>query len=205
LGEVRLSPPICVVSLVAVALTAISIGQDHKVDGPDIRCVVAAAYLDNLFNETYLSRTQDQVVIFTDPERLEGFGNPEDIARLKNGEIDPPIRDHPLIALYRQAARQNGVSAIKFCPEVRAILRRSDISKRVAGDETLPNPIDKDGEFKFTIVKLSVPAVDPVRGEAIMFASQTSATLAGGGFEVYLRRDATGKWFVLYEKMRWVS
>ena len=201
----RLSPPICVVSIVALALAAISVGQSRHTEGKDIRCVVAAAYLDSLFTESYLSRTQDQVVITSDPERLEGFGNPIDIARLMGGTLEHPVRNHPLIAMYQQAARQGDVSPIKSCPEVRAILNRNDISKRVAGDETLPNPIDKDGQFKYRIVKLSLPAVDPNRGEAIMFASQTSATLAGGGFEVYLRRDATGAWHVLYEKMVWVS
>ena len=201
----RLSPPISVVSLVAAALVAVSIGQNRKTEREDIRCIVAAAYLDHLFTETFLARSQDQIVISSDPEWIEGFGGPVDIARLKSGNLDPAVRTHPLIALYQQAARQDGVSATKLCPEVRAILQRSDIKRRIAGDESLPNPTDKDGIFKYPIVKLSVPAVDPVRGEAIMFASQTSALLGGGGFEVYLRRDATGKWFVLYEKTRWIS
>ena len=201
----RLSPPVSVVSLVALSLVAVSLSRKAETQSDDIRCIVAAAYLDHLFTESYLSKNQDQVIISSDPERLEGFGNPEDIARLKSGNLDPAVRKNPLIALYQQAARQNDESPTKLCPEVRAIMKRNDISKRVAGDESLPNPVDKDGQFKFTIIKLSLPAVDPIRGEAIMFASQTSATLAGGGFEVYLRRDASGVWFVLYEKMRWVS
>ena len=201
----RLSPPLCVISLIAISLTFVRALDSRKANQIDVRCIVAAAYLENLLTETYLARVEKQVVIISDPERIDGFANLNDIARLKSGNLDPTARKHPLIALYQKAARQNDISVTQFCPEVRAIMKRSDISKRIAGDESLPNPTDKDGIFKYTIIKLSLPAVDNMRGEAIMFASQTSALLGGGGFEVYIRRNAVGEWIVLYDKTRWVS
>ena len=201
----RLSPPISVVSIVALALTAVSVGQQRNADRRDVRCIVAAAYLNHVFTETYLASTQNRIVISSEPENIEMFGNSDDIAALKSGKAALAVRKHPFFDLYLQAARQSDESPTKLCPEVGEFLRRADISPRIAGDQNTPNPPDKDGIFKYQIIRLSLPAVDVKRGEAIMFASQTSALLGAGGFEIYLRRNSFGEWVVLYQQTRWVS
>lgn len=205
MGEVRLSPPITILSLVALAMAALSLGQHRSAVSGDVRCKVAAAYLEDALTTGYLAVRHEKVVVSVEPESMMTLGNPVDIARLKNGNPTPEARKHPLFALYEQAALQDGQSAIKLCPEVRALMRRSDIAPRIAGDERIANPRDKDGIYKYPIISISMPAVDASKGEAIMFASQVSALLGGGGSEVYLRKNAAGQWIVVYQQGRWVS
>jgi hypothetical protein len=202
---VRLSPPLTVIALVLVALGALGYSRENTDSLSDAGCDVATAYLSYLFRDSYLASYGEPIVLSSEPEGVSDYIERYINRRGDHVDLNSLTETEPLIDLYLELQALNGLSVVKTCPSVPKLLQSSDISKKIISDDVAALMSKNSSKFKYTTVRISMPAVDIKRGEAILVQSQVSGPLAAGGGEVYLRRSKNGIWRVVYEKGLWVS
>ncbi|HVR91645.1 MAG TPA: hypothetical protein VHG29_11210 [Novosphingobium sp.] len=195
----RLSPPVTILTIVAVALASISIARWLRLnDRREESCSAALAYLQ------YVDARKQKPLLIHD----EGWGGPtqEDISRAIRG--DPDVRKHPDFEIYEHAANIQEVSPVLDCPGVLSWLR----SKKIAHHDR--HVIDKllrpfqglDGEtYPWDVIGMSMPAISNDRGRSIFDSSIYGALLGGAIYRVEMAQDHDGRWFVVRTSVMAVS
>ena len=196
----RLNPPITVLALVISAL-AILAARHHR-DGMSSEasktCEPVIAFLEATLADNYLLEDGRKLFLTTEPTST----SLPDLTELSR-EQRISLEADPLWPLYRQLARVDGIDPQTNCPSLKTFLSTPKAQARFTSNP--PKLKGKGEDWDAIFISVSMPAVSANGREAIMMTGLTFAPLAGGGNEVYLRKDRRGRWVVKYKQPTWIS
>ena len=203
----KLSPPVLVLTLIAMWFAAIGMLSEKKPEGNgnDACAVLKAAILYDLERLSFAIDEGKKVAFQKDPVStkldLASFDDPT------GDKLRADLERHPLSQLYVQLYKSDSIRPIDACPQLHNLLggHESIFLDGSEGTKRVVNPGNPDEEYKDILYSLSMPAISPDGQEALILKSTVFAPLSGGGAEVYLRKDRSGKWIVLYEAGTWIS
>ncbi|MXO90031.1 hypothetical protein [Pontixanthobacter aquaemixtae] len=197
----KINPPLAVLSLVGIALAVLAVTNKPSSEQTRLsqeRCHIAEVYLEHVLADEYLGNLD--IPFYPSVERTSlniPLGPP------LGEDFGPIIKADPLYPLYLQAFELDDVNPFEECDNLRDFI--TDPSRSSKFTQVRPSTDAYDEEYAAVFLTISMPSTDIARGEAILFSGVTFAPLAGGGTEVYLRKDKEGGWHVKYEKPTWVS
>lgn len=97
-----------------------------------------------------------------------------------------------------------GVSAVKMCANVRALLDRKGIAYGTRAVEEA-SAVGKDGNYHAAILGISLPVVSDDGKYALLASSQINAPEAAGGYLQHLQHQIAGPWVVVGWSGLWIS
>lgn len=161
-------------------------------------CGPVLAFLENTLADQYLKEDGRKFFLTTE-------GTSISLPDLKNLSRDQrkAFETDPLWPLYRKLEKVDGVDPQKRCPSLEKYLSNPRVRDRFT--QNRPRLRKKEDDWDGIFVSVSMPAISADGREAIMMTGITFAPLAGGGNEVYLRRNRHGRWVVKYQQPTWIS
>ena len=194
----NINPPIAVTALIAATLGGLALHRGTEPErASDDRCAVVIAFLKSTLDDEYVAA--DGRKLFLTIERAR-FALPLDDSAPT--ELREEVRRDPLYPLYLELADLDGVDPRTRCRSLNAFLKSDGVRQRFTTLQ--PKRTSKD-EWDAIYLSVSMPAVSEDGQEAIMLSGMTFAPLAGGGSEIYLRKDKRGEWRIKYERSTWIS
>ena len=161
-------------------------------------CGPIIAFLEAKLEDPYLKEDGRKFFLTTEATSA----SLPDLKRL-SGVQRAALEADPLWPLYRDLAKVDGVDPQTRCPSLEKFLKSPKAKGRFTSNR--PQLRKKEEDWDAIFISLSMPAVSADREEAIMMTGITFAPLAGGGDEVYLRKDRRGRWVVKYQQPTWIS
>lgn len=198
----RLSPPITVIAMVAVALSLLAVEHRRETENRRVTCKVALTVLKNELEQ--VSKFGGRAIVADGPSPHISYADFQERLRGSDGA---KIRNHPDFSLHKSLAQRSQLRPLDVCPQLKGYLRAQNT---LFGDKLIDREVGISGvndrqKYKYIIVAITIPGIAMDGKRAMTAVSQVFGPLAGGGQIIITEIAPDGSIRIIDQYGTWIS